>query len=773
MVSTRCELKVHGLPIAVRRRFSECIAGRAAPRPLWSSPAVANIPWKALLGAGLAILVVMAVIDGDHWLDWPWLAGWGAGGVALGWGLFGWLEARKLSAGLPFPAGTYVFATDCVEARNGKCFIRDLETLSDTRVRSVYEGPKASAAELQLVFGRELVSLRLAGKQTATQLKTRIDAARQQLLEAQAARDWNEIAALDPLYPARYGEDWAQLCVSAVEKPISKAWFGLSKPALAFGALAGLALAPALWYGSNLERDGAAYSQALSTNTVVAWKRYIGRAEAQHRQEALDKRLPAAAWKAAKNSGSIAEVWKFLASYGSSENADEARTFLHAMYVNAASAAAAKTSPTAQPQIQNLLEWLEANHSDTVELRFGQSSEAWLSTVDDLLEALRIAAGARFEIPPMAKAFSEDNGRHREDAIAALVREGFGNLFPRDLVRLERGGRFSASPRGFEKPALAITCDPHPLASPVIDPARGRLYLSLGFHFEVSLVVPGKEPATFPFEIVPIDYIPDSYSEHPLYEHMAEVAYDELHQRIASLLCPSSAPQRAYALTKVVHQRWNLPETGGSRPGVRGSATAFFISEDGCLVTARHFTDAFSKYRVEMPDGPVEAKLLAADPAHDLALLKIERKAPAFLSIRSSSAVQNGEDVWTVGFPKPNIIGMHLTAGQGVVSGLKGFHDDDGLLQVTVPVQEGNSGGPLLDANGNVIGVINGKLTAQAFGSDTPQNVNYAVKSDLLLSFLKSQPRLQALPPARVGDPQRSTQIIEMGTKATVRIEGD
>jgi serine protease Do len=84
------------------------------------------------------------------------------------------------------------------------------------------------------------------------------------------------------------------------------------------------------------------------------------------------------------------------------------------------------------------------------------------------------------------------------------------------------------------------------------------------------------------------------------------------------------------------------------------------------------------------------------------------------------------------------------TAGnftQGAVTALSGIADDGRYVQISAPVQPGNSGGPLLDASGNVVGVVSAKLNALqvmvATDGDIPQNVNFAIKADVLLRFLE------------------------------------
>ena len=92
-----------------------------------------------------------------------------------------------------------------------------------------------------------------------------------------------------------------------------------------------------------------------------------------------------------------------------------------------------------------------------------------------------------------------------------------------------------------------------------------------------------------------------------------------------------------------------------------------------------------------------------------------------------------------VGFPLPGLLASEANVTTGTVSALAGIGNDTRFLQMTVPVQPGNSGGPLLDLEGRVVGVVVGKLDALEVASvtgDIPQNVNFAIKASVVRSFL-------------------------------------
>ena len=113
------------------------------------------------------------------------------------------------------------------------------------------------------------------------------------------------------------------------------------------------------------------------------------------------------------------------------------------------------------------------------------------------------------------------------------------------------------------------------------------------------------------------------------------------------------------------------------------------------------------------------------------------------MPIAASRTVKLGGTVATVGFPNIGMQGCSPKLAKGEIASLSGAADDPRYFQISVPVQPGNSGGALVDARGNVVGIVAAKLDASvalATSGSLPENVNYAVKSSLLLSFLESVP---------------------------------
>lgn len=129
----------------------------------------------------------------------------------------------------------------------------------------------------------------------------------------------------------------------------------------------------------------------------------------------------------------------------------------------------------------------------------------------------------------------------------------------------------------------------------------------------------------------------------------------------------------------------------------------------------------------------------------DIAILKLRGKiSPAFmpLSLRINKANKLGEEVLTIGYPMSKMLGNNARLSKGLISSTTGQKDDPNQIQFSAEVQPGNSGGPLFDSDGVVVGVVSGTLNpwkmVQSTGGALPQNVNFAVKADIILNSIKS-----------------------------------
>ena len=172
----------------------------------------------------------------------------------------------------------------------------------------------------------------------------------------------------------------------------------------------------------------------------------------------------------------------------------------------------------------------------------------------------------------------------------------------------------------------------------------------------------------------------------------------------------------------------------------RSFGTAFFVSKEGTALTNSHVVEQCNEIRVGLGRQESTARILARDEKNDLALLTTSIKPALWATWRF--LLRQGDDVVVYGFPLTGLLASGGNVVTGNVTALSGVANDSRFLQISAPVQPGNSGGPLLDRSGNVVGVVVAKLdalnVAMATG-DIPQNVNFAIKGSVAAAFLNSQ----------------------------------
>ncbi len=202
------------------------------------------------------------------------------------------------------------------------------------------------------------------------------------------------------------------------------------------------------------------------------------------------------------------------------------------------------------------------------------------------------------------------------------------------------------------------------------------------------------------------------------------------------------------------------------------SGTGFFITDDGYLISNFHVVKDAARVQLRTGAGLIPAKVVRTDAANDIALLKVEGKFSC-LPIAPSKSAGLGDSVFTLGFPDPALQGFAPKLAKGEIASLSGAADDARYFQMSVPVQPGNSGGALVDERGNVVGIVSAKLDASvalAASGALPENVNYAVKSSFLLSFLESVPDVSAKLKSPNTADEKFSDVVKSAQDATVLV---
>lgn len=163
----------------------------------------------------------------------------------------------------------------------------------------------------------------------------------------------------------------------------------------------------------------------------------------------------------------------------------------------------------------------------------------------------------------------------------------------------------------------------------------------------------------------------------------------------------------------------------------RSSGSGFYINSDGHLVTNFHVIRGCRAVGVATDDEIIPAATIVADERLDIAVLRTVRNPGGASFLRSSSQPSLGQKVYVVGYPLlGSLASVNFT--EGLVSSLTGYRGDEGALQTSAAIQPGNSGGPLLDEGGVVIGVVNAII-------EDADNVGFAIRVDALIRLLRRE----------------------------------
>src|ERR1700722_3904343 len=171
------------------------------------------------------------------------------------------------------------------------------------------------------------------------------------------------------------------------------------------------------------------------------------------------------------------------------------------------------------------------------------------------------------------------------------------------------------------------------------------------------------------------------------------------------------------------------------------SGTGFVISSSGHVVTNNHVIagcvgDIHGSLNGE---SPVTLRVVSRDETNDLALLQAPGSFKEVATIRNK-AIHPGDTVVAIGYPFHGLLTSDFTVTTGIVSSLSGVFNDTRYLQISAAVQPGNSGGPLLDTNGQIVGMVAAKLNALKIAKatgDIPENINFAIKTGMIRDFLE------------------------------------
>jgi S1-C subfamily serine protease len=214
---------------------------------------------------------------------------------------------------------------------------------------------------------------------------------------------------------------------------------------------------------------------------------------------------------------------------------------------------------------------------------------------------------------------------------------------------------------------------------------------------------------------------------------------------------------------------------------IRHGGTGFLFSDTDYIITNYHVVKGANSIVVKFTSGEsISATVVTKDSKNDIAILKLHSSpnlSVAPIKIGNSSQAKMGQKIFTIGYPASNIMGVKPKYSEGVINSMTGIRDDPTFFQISVPIQPGNSGGPLFNDQGEVIGITTSSMSTLSINTigAIPQNVNYAIKSSFVKNILSTVPELMTSNTGIVvvpNEPENSLpNFIEQVSKNIVLIE--
>ena len=220
-----------------------------------------------------------------------------------------------------------------------------------------------------------------------------------------------------------------------------------------------------------------------------------------------------------------------------------------------------------------------------------------------------------------------------------------------------------------------------------------------------------------------------------------------------SLYNSSLQPIVADVAQLVVHEVVNpsnipqdyLPDEKSNQNAWKGNGSGFFLNKEGYIATNYHVIEGASTLQANFTrNGKLEsypASVVVTDQQNDLAIIKINdssfKMLPSIPYGLLSRTKDTGSEVFALGYPMASIMGEEVKFTDGKISSKSGIQGDVRVYQISVPIQPGNSGGPLFDMDGNVVGITSSGLNREYFKSE---NVNYAIKASYLKNLMEACP---------------------------------
>lgn len=536
----------NALPKVTRQRLTDSITGSESPAPLISNPTrgvLHYILWSVV--AFIVLLISHFVLQisrsyrgswdyqGTGYLIFYFIAFW-----IVGYSILAIVRRIIQDRSLPFQRGIYVFPTDIVDAHSSDLLIYPLEKLIRIGTRDKYTTNQEVERLFDFYFPEgKVITLNASDDSTAAYLQEIYTQSQTDLAEAINNQDAEKAHSLDIFFEARENEVWNSAGIAkspskidgepkARKVPIFLAWSSISAIAISL-------LAIPLWYGRNAIADERGFQAAMECGRTNCFDRYL-RNPGRHEQEVRDVHLPAAAFEEARRSTTVTALRDFILAHPNAPQVPEARQIIHRRFERVRQDFASQASTTHSemlPFMTALLAWLEQHDSPPVQVRFNAPSAESLRSMDATLGS---------EVTPIAPHFTPQRSEPRERYITGVLRRGFSEVFPNDVMRLEHFGRVGPNnPPDDLHAVFEVTYTVRPSGQIYVDREDRRQFVGIFNDFVVRMSIPGStQTFTFNLSVEPPQTFTVSYerfgsadvgpSAGAVYTTMAERAFERL-----------------------------------------------------------------------------------------------------------------------------------------------------------------------------------------------------------------------------------------------------
>lgn len=570
------KLKWNDLPRTTRDRLSKALAHKPAdpkgdPTVDPDQPVLAQTVSNRGRIIGWTLLALFVL----QWLYGTYSAGLGrlyytapqGMGFALYYSLlwFGLLFAvlaalyrYMLGQNLPYREGTYLFGLDVIEAQVDTLTITPLSMLGKIRVTEHYRNGAYQYTAYAMDFpGRSSVTFNVK-KDQPDWIQLQLQSVRKRLVQAVESKNLEELKKADLLFDIRSADWQPQSDMGFLgDGPLTTPIVPWLAQRLQLAAAAGLILGLITWQVHDRQNDRRRFDSAIAANTSSALELYLNGGK-RYRAEA-ETRLYPLLYAEAKKAGTVSAYRKMLHDHPQTPFAAKARDDIHQL-IQASwekfTARAGDSDAKMLAFMRRVVDFLEKKEDSALDVYFSPPLIQSLVAIDAELRKKGVA--------PVAAHFSPTASKPREQYIASALEKGFGEVFPSDILRLER--ITGTVPKEPTTPSIEIKYQVAPTDSVYQGKQSGRSFVGIRVNFLMMLRVPG-DAEGFPMmlSVLPPQRFTVSFSSRrrygtaPLpgegpsdlavYTAMAERAFDQFHDKLAQVFFgaapvvdPSDAP---------------------------------------------------------------------------------------------------------------------------------------------------------------------------------------------------------------------------------------